>query len=76
MPRGVFNWKFRDVDKFLKSHGFHLHHSKGGHYFYYGHSQNELRMVCVPFHGSKSIGLKTMKGIISQSGLSKEKWLK
>ncbi|MEK7148112.1 MAG: type II toxin-antitoxin system HicA family toxin [Patescibacteria group bacterium] len=76
MPRRLFNWRFADVDKFLREHNFHQSHSDSSHFFYYGICEGQVRIVCVPFHGSKTLKPKTLKGIISQSGISKEEWLK
>ncbi len=36
MSHGVFNWTFRDVTDFLRSHGFTLTHVEGGHYYLSG----------------------------------------
>jgi predicted RNA binding protein YcfA (HicA-like mRNA interferase family) len=71
MPRGLLNWTAEDVVRFLKTHGFVLIHTKGSHYFYFYSG----RQVCVPFHGSKAIKPRTLGGIISQSGISKDIWL-
>lgn len=75
MPRGLNNWTHADVVRFLKNFGFYHSHTKGSHYFYIGRHNKALRNVCVPFHGSKSISPKTMKGIISQSGIPKDEWI-
>jgi len=75
MPRGLFNWIAEDVVRFLKAHDFALNHVRGSHYFYTGHYGGVLRQVCVPFHGSRSIKPKTLKGIILQSGIPKDQWL-
>ncbi len=75
MPRGVFNWTFNDVVRFLKDYHFSLNYVEGSHYFYIGSYGGNFRQVCVPFHGSKSIDPRTLKGIIKQSGIPKEKWL-
>ena len=78
MPRRLFNWRFADVDKFLKEHGFRIDHTHtdGSHYYYHGYVGGTLRIVHVPFHGSKAIKPKTVNGIINQSGISKKEWLK
>jgi len=73
MPKKLHNWKFKDVERFLRSNGFTLHHTNGSHYYYIGNSQH---LVCVAFHGSVEIKTRTLKGIISQSGLSSKDWLK
>jgi predicted RNA binding protein YcfA (HicA-like mRNA interferase family) len=75
MSRNVFNWTFNDVVRFLKDYNFSLNHVEGGHYFYTGCYKGKLYQVCVPFHGNKSIDPRTLKGIINQSGIEKEKWL-
>ena len=71
MPKGYKNWNFRNVDSFLRDNGFRVHHTNGSHYYYLGNNQH---MVCVPFHGSKTIKLRTLKGIITQSGIDRKKW--
>ncbi|OHA94752.1 MAG: hypothetical protein A3C62_00770 [Candidatus Zambryskibacteria bacterium RIFCSPHIGHO2_02_FULL_39_16] len=77
MPRRLFNWKFADVDKFLKEHGFKIDHSHtdGSHYYYHGYIEGILHIVHVPFHGGKAIKPKTIKGIISQSDIPQKDWL-
>lgn len=74
MPRNLHNWTFVEITKFLRENHFIVNHIEGSHYFYIGSSQKMFRQVCVPFHGSKSIHPKTMKSIISQSGIPKEDW--
>ena len=76
MPRGFLNWTSEDVVRLLKAHGFILNHTKGSHFYYVGHCGGMFRQVCVPFHGSKTIKPRTLKGIILQSGIPKEEWLK
>ncbi len=76
MPNGLMNWTFDDVIKFLKRHSFLYNYTKGSHYFYIGSHGGISRQVAVPFHGSKSIKPRTLKGIILQSGISKEEWMK
>jgi predicted RNA binding protein YcfA (HicA-like mRNA interferase family) len=75
MPRGLFNWTAEDVVRFLREKKFSHHHSKGSHFFYVGTSGGKLRIVCVPFHGTHAIKPRTLKGIIEQSGISKDQWL-
>jgi len=74
MPRGIFNWTFSDVVKFLKNYGFVYSHSKGSHYYYVGHYGGSPRIVQVPFHGSKTLKPRTIKGIVRQSGISIKIW--
>lgn len=75
MARGLFNWTFNDVESFLKEHKFRLNYTNASHYYYIGIYNKELKNVCVPYHGSKTIKPRTLKGIIFQSGIPKEKWL-
>ena len=76
MVRGLFNWTFNDVVKFLKENNFTHVNNEGSHYYYLGHNGGNARLVQVPFHGSKALKPRTLKAIILQSGISKEKWLK
>jgi predicted RNA binding protein YcfA (HicA-like mRNA interferase family) len=75
MPRGFYNWTSEDVVRFLKAHGFVSNHTKGSHWYYVGSYGGAFRQVCVPFHGSKTIKPRTLKGIIRQSGVPREQWL-
>lgn len=75
MPRGAYNWRPEDVVRFLKAHGFSLHHTRGSHYYYLGEYGVERRLVCIPFHGSRTLKPRTLKGIIGQSGIPKQEWL-
>ena len=75
MTRGVFNWTFDDVVRFLKAHGFTLTHVKGSHYFYAGRYAGQFRQVSIPFHGKTVLVPRTMKSIITQSGIPKNLWI-
>lgn len=76
MPKRLFNWTFKDVENFLKERGFRLNYTNASHFYYVGNYKGILRNVCVPFHGSQSIKPRTLKGIILQSGIDQEEWLK
>ena len=76
MPKRFFNWKFKDVESFLKENGFKLNYTNASHFYYIGKCEGIIRNVCVPFHGSKAITPRTMKGIVLQSGIDKEVWFK
>lgn len=76
MPRGLYNWIAEDVVRFLKTHGFSLNHTRGSHYYYARYRGGNSRLVCVPFHGSRIIKPRTLKGIIRQSGIPQSEWLK
>ena len=71
MTRGLFNWTFSDVKKFLEEHSFRHGHTEGSHYYFVG---NKGRVVQVPFHGSRVLKPRTLKGIIRQSGISIDIW--
>ncbi len=75
MPRGLYNWTAQQVIKFLKAHGFAHMHTHGSHYYYVGHYGNLLRQVAVPFHAGMVIKPRTLKSIILQSGIPKDKWI-
>lgn len=75
MTRGVFNWNFYDVENFLKKYKFRLNHIEGSHYYFVGSYNDIIRQVHVPFHTTKTLKPRTVKGIIAQSGIPKEKWI-
>ena len=74
MSRGLMNWTFLDVQSFLKNQGFQLHHTRGSHYYYRRFHADRVYLTHVQYHGSKSIPPDTMRAIIKQSGIPKEKW--
>jgi len=73
MSHGIKSWTFKEVEKFLIQHDFIFNYVEGSHYFYVLPSDSTIS-VCVPFHGSKTISPRTMKGIISQSKIDKKVW--
>jgi len=75
MPNGINNWKYKEVKKVLLENGFSLSRAKGSHHQYAGFYNKRLRVVTVPYHGSKSITPRTMKSIMTQSGISKQEWM-
>ncbi len=76
MPRGMHNWNYVDVKKKLKEFGFSYAHSRGSHHYYRAFINKKLHIVTVPFHGTKkAIKTGTMKSIMIQSGIDKDKWL-
>lgn len=76
MPKGIMNWTFDDVVKFLKKYNFVYNYTKGSHHFYIGSQGGVSRQVSVPFHGREAIKPRTIKSIILQSGIPKDDWLK
>jgi len=75
MPHRLYNWTAEDIMRFLKTNGFVLNYTHGSHYYYVSHYGGMFRQVCVPFHGSRIIKPRTLKGIIRQSGIPQDKWL-
>lgn len=75
MPRGVFNWTFDDIVTVLKENSFVLIHIEGSHHYYFGNYGGKSRQVSVQLHGRKALKPRTLKSIIAQSGIPKEKWL-
>lgn len=71
MPNRYNNWTFKEVESFLREHNFQLHHTNGSHFYYI---DARMKMVCVPFHGKKTIKPRTMKGIILQSAIPNAVW--
>ncbi len=76
MPNNLNNWTYKDVVDVLKEHKFILNHTRGSHFYFVGHFGGKYRQVCVPFHGNNSIKPRTLKGIILQSGIPKNIWIK
>jgi len=76
MPRGLNNWTAEDVIRFLKKYNFQYAHARGSHFYYVGKYGGERRLVTVPTHGSRAIKPRTLAGIVRQSGIPKEDWLK
>jgi len=74
MPNGFKNWNFSQTTKFLKNNDFVHIKTKGSHFFYSKNTKIKEFLVVVPFHSNKDIAVGTMKSIILQSGISKEKW--
>lgn len=75
MPNNLNNWTYQNVVNLLKEYNFRLNHIRGSHYYFTGHAGGKYRQVCVPYHGSKAIKPRTVKGIIAQSGVDKSIWL-
>jgi len=75
MPNRYFNWTFTDVESFLRKNKFVCIRTSGSHYHYSTTVSGKPRLVQVPFHGNNTrIDPRTIKSIIMQSGLPKEKW--
>ena len=75
MLKSLHNWTAQDVVKFLRKYGFQNTHIRGSHHYYSCRYEGKDRQVSVPFHGKKTIKARTLNSIMSQSGISKHKWL-
>lgn len=75
MPRGLYNWKAEQVIRFLKKYNFVNTHNRGSHFYYLGSYRGETRLVCIPIHSGTALKPRTLKSIIIQSGIPKDKWL-
>jgi predicted RNA binding protein YcfA (HicA-like mRNA interferase family) len=53
---------------------FQLNHTRGSHHYFIAVIGKVFRQVCIPYHGSIALKPRTMKGIMLQSGISKEQW--
>jgi predicted RNA binding protein YcfA (HicA-like mRNA interferase family) len=76
MPRGIFNWTYADVVRFLKKHDFVHERTSGSHHTFARRVGDVTWRVTVPFHGrGGAIKPKTFKSIVSQSGIPLDEWL-
>ena len=75
MAKNIFNWTFSDIAAFLRKHGFVYSYARGSHYYYTANSNDQERIVQVPFHGSKNLKPKSFKAIVVQSGIPLNVWL-
>ena len=76
MPRGLRNWTFTDVVRFLKDRGFVFSYTNGSHHFYVKPGMPSRSPVCVAFHGRRVINVWDMQSIVEQSGISKKDWIR
>lgn len=75
MPRGLFNWSYRDVIDFISENGFIFYKEGGGsHEYWINESTNSV--VDIDFHGQKSFPPKTLESMIRQSKIDKKIWRK
>ncbi len=75
MSRGLRNWTFKKAVSFLTKHDFVHSHTRGSHFYYMKKDQIDKPAICIAFHGSKAIKLKTMRTIVAQSGIGIKEWL-
>ena len=68
---------FRKVDKILEDNGFRFVKSEGSHHKYKGKSKDgKTATVVVAKHPGEDIPVGTLRRIVRQSGLSRDKFLK
>ena len=79
MPRGIHNWTYRDLRKFLKDYGFEysqIRSPDGSHrYFFKKTPKGEFVVDAQYLTGKESYPPKTMETMIEQSGISKKEWI-
>jgi len=75
MPRGLFNWSYRDVINFISENGFIFYKQAGGSHEYWINKSTDS-VVDIDFHGQKSFPPKTLKSMIRQSKIDKKIWRK
>lgn len=76
MPRGISNWSYKDVKRFLELHDYAFHKDVDGSHEYWI-SPSKLCIVDVNFHGAKSYPERTLESMIRDSekcGLDKKHW--
>ena len=85
MPNGLNNWVFRDVERFLKHHGFYLvqgkdigMNQKGSHYLYFVRKEgNKEAIVDTQYKtGSESYPPRTLETLIGNAEpfVDKKEW--
>ena len=70
MSKRLTPLSFRQVREILMNNGFRYLHTRGSHYIYTNQFE---RVVVVPYKKTMPVG--TLKKIMAQSGLSREKFL-
>ncbi len=75
MPRGLFNWSYRDVIDFISENGFSFYKEAGGSHEYWI-NESTSSIVDIDFHGQKSFPPKTLETMIRQSKIDKKIWRK
>lgn len=71
MP-SIHNISSKQLLDFLLKQGFFIHHQKGSHI----QLRKENFFITVPFHGKKTLAVKTTLSILKQGGFSKDFFLK
>jgi predicted RNA binding protein YcfA (HicA-like mRNA interferase family) len=72
MPRGLKNWKYKDVINFLKKNGFEPDHQiTGSHEFWVNKSKENIVNIN---KSKKPYPQRTLETMIRQSGIDKKEW--
>ncbi len=73
MPKGIRNWSYKDVKKFLEQNDFSFaRQGKGSHETWV--KRGEPKDFVVTLSKKKIIPTGTMENIIRQSGIPKKDW--
>jgi hypothetical protein len=77
MARRLHNWNYRDVTDFLKSRGFSFYKELGGsHQAWIKRECNGAPKKVVELNFThRTYPLKTLKTMISQTGISEKEWI-
>jgi len=75
MPRGIKNWKYKNVIKFLNENGFIFSHQLGGSHEKWINEETSC-IVEINKHGNKEFLPRTLETMIRQSGIGKKEWRK
>ena len=75
MLKGIKNWKYKQVIKFLKDNGFVFSHQLSGSHEKWINKETDC-IVEINKHGSKEFLPRTLETMIRQSGIDKKTWKK
>ena len=73
MPRGLFNWTYKDVIDFISENGFIFYKQREGSREYWINESTKA-VVDISFHGQKSFRPRTFETMIRQSKINKKVW--
>ena len=74
MPKGLNNWTYRDVTRFLKESGFAFHEEKAGSHEAWANEETTAVVEVNFTHGSYPV--RTLETMIRQSKMDKKDWRK
>lgn len=76
MPRGLNNWKYKDVTTFLKEKGFDFYKEKEGSHEAWISNDGKFVVEVNFIKGKDSYPVRTLETMIRQSGILKPMWRK